>query len=123
MGEQMPLPLPVFPYPLPADRAQLILAALRRINSPIKVLPVEGGPGLSERILCFGALPPYLCRSIPISPANVDSPASIEAALRIWLDPFRDESRWNEEFQLGVWMGTEVRYSHTEDELGVVFNA
>lgn len=118
MSEHMPLPLPVFPYPIPPERMALMIEALRRINSPIKVIPIAGGPMGKERVLCFGQLPPYLCRSIPISPANVDNVDSIEAALRIWLDPFRDESRWNEDWWLSMVMGADVRYVYSEDGYG-----
>lgn len=120
----MPLPLPIWPWAPSPERVQLIVEALRRIDTPIKLIPVQGGPMGTDRILCFGSLPPYLCRTIPIAPANVDSVDSIEKALRYFLDPWRDESHWNEDFQLGVWMGAEVKLSHVEDETGrVVFNA
>lgn len=121
MNTDIPLPIMVHPWPISPERAQLIITALQRINSPIKVIPVEGGPMGADRVLCFGSLPPYLCRSIPISPANVDNIDSIEAALRYFLDPWRDEDRWGEDFTLGMWMGADVKFSHSETEGMVEF--
>ena len=124
MSDSPVLPLPIWPWAPSPERVQMILQALHRIEPPIKLVPVQGGPGLNDRVLCFGSLPSYLCRVVPISPANVDNLDSIEAALRYFLDPFRDESRWGEDFLLGAWMGAAVSYSHTEDLEGkVLFDA
>lgn len=121
MNTQLPIPMPVFPWPISPEREALIKAAKARIDTPIKILPVEGGPMSKDRILCFGSLPPYLAKTIPISPANVDSVDSIEKALRAFLDPWFPERQFAEEFQLGVWMNCDVKFSHAEDEHGVVF--
>lgn len=124
MSEQLPLPLPLplptFPWPLSIERIELIKAAKSRIDTPIKIIPVQPGPLSNERVLCFGALPPFLCKTIPIAPANVDSVDSIEKALRAWLDPWFPERQFAEEFTLGAWMGAEVRFSHEEDHTGKV---
>lgn len=121
MSDQAPIPLPVFPFPMSAERTQLLQQAKAHIDTPIKVLPVQAAYGSPGRVLCFGSLPPFVAKTIPISPANVDNVDSIEAALRAWLDPFADLKRFDEAFQLGYWMGAEVKLAWTEDENGPVF--
>lgn len=117
-----PLPLPIYPWEPSPERMQLIREAKGRIDTPIKIVPVQAAYGSPGRVLCFGSLPPFLCKSVPIAPANVDNVDSIEAALRAWLDPWADLSQYDEAFQLGFWMGADVQLSHEEDELGgVVF--
>jgi hypothetical protein len=121
MNDQAPLPLPIHPWPMSAERTQLLQQAKARIDTPIKVIPVQAAYGSPGRVLCFGSLPPFIAKTIPISPANVDSVDSIEAALRAWLDPFFPSDKFGEEFQLGVWMGAEIKLAWTEDENGPVF--
>jgi hypothetical protein len=118
---EAPLVLPVFPWPLSPERDALLRAAKARIDTPIKIVPVEAMYGSPGRVLCFGALPPFLAKTLPISPQNVDSIDSIERALRAWLDPWADLRQFDEAFQMGFWMGCDVRLSHEEDESGVVF--
>jgi len=98
----------------------LLQQAKARIDTPIKVAPVQAAYGSPGRVLCFGAIPQWLCKTVPIAPANVDSVDSIERALRAWLDPWADLSQFDEAFQLGYWMGADVRLSHEEDETGKV---
>lgn len=117
-----PIPLPMHPWPPSPERMALLQQAKARIDSPIKVIPVEAGYGSPGRVLCFGGVPPFLCKTIPIQPQNVDNVDSIEAALRAWLDPWFPADRFAEEFLLGVWMGAEVKQVGVEDQFGVRFS-
>lgn len=118
---EAPLPLPVWPWPMSAERMQLLQQAKSRIETPIKVMPVPAYYGAPGRVLCFGALPSFMAKTIPIAPANVNNVDSIEKALRAWLDPWADLRQFDEAFQLGYWMGCDVTFSHAEDEHGVVW--
>lgn len=113
----------IHPWPMSDAQAEVMKQAKARIDTPIKIIPVQGGPGGKDRVLCLGSLPSYLCRVIPVAPANALNVESVEKALRFFLDPWRDESRWNEDFILGAWMGAEVRFLHEEDETGKVMFA
>lgn len=114
------LPLPVWPWPLSAERLELLKTAKERIETPIRVIPVEAAYGSPGRVLCFGVLPDFFCKTIPIRGENVASVDSIEAALRAWLDPWFPENQFAEEFWLGAMMGCDVRLIAEEDESGKV---
>ena len=117
----VPLPLPVHPWPMDARRFALLAQAKARINTSIKVIPVEAAYGSPGRVLCFGRLPGFMCKMIPIAPQNVDNVDSIEKALRAFLDPWFPETEFAEDFWLGAVMGAEVKHLYDEDENGVVF--
>lgn len=119
---EAPMPLPVWPWPMSPERDALMREAKSRIDTPIKIAPVQAMYGSPGRVLCFGSLPPFLCKSLPISPANVDNVDSIERALRDWLDPWSDLRQFDEAFQLGYWMGCSIQLVHEEDEHGVMFS-
>ncbi|WP_217182679.1 hypothetical protein [Streptomyces sp. AC495_CC817] len=99
---------------------ELLKAAKARIDTPIRVIPVEGAYGSPGRILSFGSPPPFLAKVVPIRPENVDNVASIEAALRWWLDPWSDERQFDEAWLMSQWMGCEVRLVAEEDHTGKV---
>lgn len=116
-----PLVLPIHPWPVSDERMALLREAKERIDTPVKILPARAAYGSPGRVLCFGEVPSFLTKTIPIRPENVDNIDSIEAALRAWLDPWFPEDRYAEEFLLGYWMGADVKQVGVEDEFGVRF--
>ncbi|WP_054681209.1 hypothetical protein [Microbacterium sp. No. 7] len=107
-----PIPLPVHPWPLSAERLAILKAAKALIDTPIRVIPVEAAYGTPGRVLCLGDWPPFLCDFAPVRPENVDSIESVAAALRFVLGG--GEARWGDEQLLSKWMGVAVGYSHSE---------
>jgi len=103
-----------------AERTQLLQQAKARIDTPIKVLPVAAAYGSPGRVLCFGQLPDFVAKTIPISPANVDNVDSIEAALRAWLDPWYPADKFSEAFWLSTVMNADVKLIAEEDDTGKV---
>jgi hypothetical protein len=76
------LPLPVYPWPLTAERSMLLRRAKAELDLPFLIQPVEAVPGSPGRVIAFGGLPPFLCEVAMIRPENVDSYESVLAALR-----------------------------------------
>lgn len=116
MSDTETLPLPVWPWPMSAERMDLLRQAKARIDTPIRVVPVSAAYGSPGRILAFGVVPDFVCKVVPIRPVNVDNVDSIEAALRWWLDPWSDERQFDEAWLLSQWMGCDVQLVRIEDE-------
>lgn len=114
------LPLPVYPWPLSDERMELLKQAKARIDTPIRVVPVEAAYGSPGRVLSFGATPPFICKSAPIAAQNVDNVDSIERALRFFLDPWADERMFGEEHWLSNMLGCDVTLVRVEDEISGV---
>lgn len=113
------LPLPVFPWPVTDERLQLLKEAKGRLDTDVKVIPVEAAYGSPGRVLCFGALPPFICKTAPIAAGNENSVDSIEGALRYWLEDFGD-TRFDEAHWLSGMLGCNVTLLAEEDETGKV---
>lgn len=116
-----PIPLPVWPRGITAERMELLKQAKATLNSPIRILPVPADYGSPHRVLCFGEMPPFVAKTVPIRPENVSSVDSIAKALQFWLDPWADPHQFAEEFWLGSVMGCDVKYHHSEDQTGKVY--
>lgn len=121
MSDVETVPLPCWPWPMPAERWELLKQAKARIDTHVRVVPVEAAYGSPGRIMSFGEVPDFWCKAVPLRPENVDSVDSIEAALRWWLNEWRDESQFDEAWLMSQWMGCDVRLLAKEDEHGVVF--
>jgi hypothetical protein len=105
------------------ERMELLKQAKARIDTGVKIIPVAAAYGSPGRVLCFGSLPDFMCRVVPIRPENVDNIDSIEAALRAWFSPFAiPDTQWAEEFLLGAWMNAEIKLGWEENEHGPVFS-
>lgn len=121
MSDTETMPLPVYPWPISEARMALLREAKSRIDTPIRIVPVEAAYGSPGRVLSFGLTPPFICKSAPIAPENVQNVDSIERALRFWLNPFSDERQFGEEHWLSVQMGCDVVLVREEDEERGVF--
>ncbi|MFT4258026.1 hypothetical protein [Microbacterium sp.] len=113
------IPLPVFPWPVSEARMGLLKAAKARISTDVRIVPQEAAYGSPGRVLAWGAVPPFTCKSVPIRAENAESIDSIEAALRFWLEDFGDTC-FDEAWLYSQWMGCDVRLVHEEDQAGKV---
>lgn len=120
MSTDETMPLPVYPWPVSEARMDLLKAAKARIDTPIRIVPVEAVYGSPGRVVCFGLTPPFICKTAPIAPQNVENVDSIERALRFWLNPFSDESMFDEAHWLSNVMGCDVTLVRIEDEINGV---
>lgn len=120
MSDNETMPLPVFPWPISEARMGLLKAAKARIDTPIRVVPVEAVYGSPGRVLTFGLTPPFICKTAPIAPQNVESVDSVERALRFWLNPFSDERQFAEDHWLSNVLGCDVVLVRIEDEISGV---
>lgn len=118
MSDIETIPLPVFPWPISEARMALLKEAKARIDIPIRVVPVEAAYGSPGRVLAFGLTPPFICKTAPIAPQNVQNVDSIENALRFWLSPWSDERLFDEAHWLSNVMGCDVTLVAEEDETG-----
>jgi hypothetical protein len=111
-------PIPVFPWPLSDARLELLKAAKQSLSLDYRIEPVEAAYGSPGRVLCFGETPGFLCKTAPIRPENVDSVASIAAALRFALED--SGPQFDEASLLSKWMGGEVRLIGVEKHQAAV---
>ena len=118
--------LPIFPWPLPDEHMETLKQAKAALDLPFKILPVEGVPGSSNRVLSFGGVPDFFCSYAPIREENAGSVPSVAAALHFALqenEGWSPDPRWDEAAWLSQAMGCDVTFSHIEQEDGkVVFH-
>lgn len=79
------VPVPVFPWPLSAERDTLLRRAKAALNIQLKIFPTPAVPGSPGRVLAFGAVPPWFAESVLVAPENVGNVASVSKALSFLL--------------------------------------
>lgn len=106
-----PLPLAIHPWPPSDAHLATLRAAKASLNSPLKIIPAEAAYGSPGRVLCFGEMPDFLCRTAPIRPENTSNAASVAEALKLCLgemEGWAPDARFDETWLLSQWMGAEV---------------
>lgn len=102
------------------DRETLFLWAQAELNLDVTLVPVPAAYGSPGRVICFGKLPDFMCKTLPIAPQNVNNVESVKAAITAFLDPWYPDDKFDEAWLMGVWMGAEIRFMYEEDETGKV---
>jgi hypothetical protein len=80
-----PRPLPIWPHDITDEQHEMIRRAKLEVGVDFSVMPAPAVPGSPGRVLAIGAVPPFFCESVLVSPQNVNTYSSILGAMRFWL--------------------------------------
>jgi len=105
------------PWPITLERLALLKQAKASLELDYLIEPQAAFPGVGERVLAFGARPPFACESAVVVNETFDA---VRAAMAVVLSADPDPRMWTYEEWFSDVMGVDVRFSHTEDRTGMV---